>query len=84
MSGPTWKCRAGSVSVAIWDNETPVNGKTVVIRKATLERRYTDKDGNWKSSNSFGRNEIPMALYCLSKAFSRIVEGAPEDEEKTL
>ncbi len=74
MKGPLKKFRAGSVSCALWENEAKVNGKTVTMLKATIGRRYRDKDGNWKSSNSFGRNEIPLAVYCLEKAFEAIVE----------
>jgi hypothetical protein len=33
--------------------------------KATLERRFKDASGTWKSSNSFSRNEIPLAIHCL-------------------
>lgn len=50
------------------------NGRSVTMLKATVERRYCDKDGKWKSSNSFGRNEIPLAIYCLSKALDAIIE----------
>ena len=39
-----------------------------------MERRYEDKARIWKSSNSFGRNEIPLVIYCLQKAFEAIVE----------
>ena len=35
--------------------------------------RYKDKEGNWKSSGSFGRNEIPLAVHVLNKAFEAIV-----------
>ena len=38
-----------------------------------MDRRYKDKDGSWKSSQSFSRNEIPLAVYCLEKAFEAIV-----------
>jgi len=37
-------------------------------------RGRKDKDGTWKSSGSFSRNEIPMAVYCLFKAFAAMVE----------
>ena len=74
MKGPLKKFRAGSVSRALWENEATVSGKTVTMLKASVERRYRDKDGNWKSSSSFGRNEIPLAVYCLGKAFEAIVE----------
>jgi len=36
--------------------------------KATIERRYKDKDGEWKSSNSYGRNEIPLVIQVLQNA----------------
>ena len=42
--------------------------------KATVERRYKDKNDTWKSSNSFGRNEIPLVIFCLQKAFAAIIE----------
>ena len=59
MAKPVAKFRAGQVSAAIWENEITVNGKKAVMLKASVERRFKDKDGQWKSSNSFSRNEIP-------------------------
>ena len=78
---PVKKFSAGSVSCAIWENEAVVNGKTMPILKATVERRYKDKDGQWKSSGSFSRNEIPLAVFCLLKAFAAMV-GEDEEEEE--
>ena len=46
-----------------------------------MERRYKDKDGQWKSSGSFTRNEIPLAIYCLTKAFAAMVEEVNGNEE---
>ena len=71
---PIAKFRAGQVAAAIWANDVEVKGRTVTILKATVQRRYTDKDGNWQSSGSFSRNEIPLAIHCLQKAFEQIVE----------
>ena len=68
------KFQAGQVSSAVWENEIEVKGKTVTILKATVQRRYKDKDGNWQSSGSFARNELPLAVYCLQQAFERIIE----------
>jgi len=83
MVKPTAKFRAGPVSAAIWENEITVNGKKAVMLKASVERRYKDKDGQWKSSNSFSRNEIPLAVYCLQKSFEHII-GAQQEEEGTV
>jgi hypothetical protein len=71
---PLAKFRAGSVSCAVWENEATVNGRQIEILKATLERRFKDEKGEWKSSNSFSRNEIPLAMYCLEKAFAMMIE----------
>ena len=71
---PVAKFRAGQIASAVWENEIQVKGKSVTVLKATVQRRYKDRDGNWKSSGSFSRNEIPMAIYCLQKAFEQIIE----------
>ena len=79
---PVKKFSAGSVSSAIWENDAVVNGSKMRLLKATVERRYKDTDGTWKSSGSFSRNEIPLAVYCLFKAFAAMVEkGAEEADE---
>ncbi|MHC4062669.1 MAG: hypothetical protein ACYSR6_13860 [Planctomycetota bacterium] len=73
---PVAKYRAGQVSAALWQNDIQVRGQTVKVMKATVQRRYKDKDsGEWKSSMSFSRNEIPLAIYCLQRAFEKIIEA---------
>lgn len=76
---PVAKFKAGQVSAALWENTIQARGGTVKMLKATVQRRYKDKDsGEWKSSMSFGRNEIPLAIHCLQKAFERIIETQNE------
>jgi len=76
---PVAKFKAGQVSAAIWENEISVNGGKTTVMKATVQRRYKDNQGNWKSSGSFSRNEIPLAIYCLQKSFEKMIE-AQNDE----
>jgi hypothetical protein len=76
---PVAKFKAGQVSSALWENQIQVKGAAVTILKATVQRRYKDRDGNWQSSGSLGRNEIPLAIYCLQKAFEKIIEIQSED-----
>lgn len=73
---PVMKFRAGAVSGALWQNEATVNGQAVTMLKASVERRYRDAGGTWKSSTSFARTEIQDAIYCLQKAFEAITEKA--------
>jgi hypothetical protein len=76
---PVAKFKAGQVSSAVWENQIQVKGAKVTVLKATVQRRYKDKDGDWKSSGSFSRNEIPLAIHCMQKAFEKIIEMQNED-----
>ena len=78
---PVKKFSAGSVSCALWENEATVDSRKVNLLKATVERRYKDRDGTWKSSGSFSRNEIPLAVFCLLKAFAAMAEENEGEEE---
>jgi len=78
---PIKKFRAGSISCAIWENEMRVNDRAIPVLRATVERRYKDQDGTWKSSGSFSRNEIPLVIYCLSKAFAVMVDGVSGNDD---
>ena len=72
---PVAKFKAGQVSSAVWENQMNINGQNVTVLKCTVQRRYKDKStGDWKSSGSFNRNEIALAIYCLQKALDKIVD----------
>jgi hypothetical protein len=77
---PIKKFQAGQVTCAVWENAMTVNGQPQTILKATVGRRFRDKDGQWKTSQSFSRNEIPLAIYVLQKAFEAMIEKRPEEE----
>ena len=79
---PVGRIGAGAVQAAVWENEIEVNGTTRTVLKVTLDRRYKDKSGNWKSSQSFSRNEIPLAILCLSKAFDLLCKSPQEQAEE--
>jgi hypothetical protein len=54
MSKPIQTLREGNVNAAIFENES-VKGK---FRTATIQLRYKDKDGEWKTGNSFGAKDL--------------------------
>jgi len=76
---PVARFKAGQVSAAVWENEVQMRGGSVKMLKASVQRRYKDKNGAWQSTTSFGRNEIPLAIHCLQKAFEKIIEIQNED-----
>jgi hypothetical protein len=80
MAKPKCQFKAGTINAALWETEISVNGKKVTVLKVTVQRRYKDKDGQWKSSNSLSRNEIPLAIFCLQRSFEYMIEGQKDDE----
>lgn len=77
---PVASFRAGAVVAAVWDNKANVNGQPTTILKASVSRRYRDRDGQWRTSQSFSRSEIPLAIHVLQKAFEMMLEKTPEQE----
>lgn len=71
--GPLARIRAGSVSCAVWENQIKVNGVAKTVLKASVSRRYKDANGDWRSSESLARNEIPLAIYVLQQAFEKMI-----------
>lgn len=66
---PVHEVRLGRIKAAIWANETE-NG---VRHNVTITRLY--KDGNdWKTSASFGREELPLVAKVADLAHSWIYE----------
>ena len=74
---PVRKFKAGAIFVSIWSNKSQNDGEYKTI---SLERRYTDKEGNWKSTNSFRINDLPKVQMVMQKAYEFLVLN----EEKVL
>ena len=88
-NGPVAKFQAAQVSCALWENEIRMNGQAKTVLKATVERRFKDATtGEWRSSGSYSRNEIPLVIHVLQKAYERMLEertvGAEAVEEESV
>ncbi|MBL7223674.1 MAG: hypothetical protein ISS72_07465 [Candidatus Brocadiae bacterium] len=78
MNQPIARFRAGQVSCALWENEIQVNGTSKTVLKASVSRRYKDKNGEWKSSQSFGRGGVgpsSSSLTDMQGALGWTIEG---------
>jgi hypothetical protein len=62
---PVQEIRMGRIKAAIWENETQ-NGTRFNV---TVTRLYKDGD-EWKSSDSFGRDDLPLLAKVLDRAHS--------------
>lgn len=79
MSAPIKKFSLGGVQLAVWENEATLEaGQTRTFKSATLERRYKDKKGEWKGTNSLKANDIPKAILALQKAYEYMVLKEPD------
>lgn len=66
---PTTTVRIGSIKAAIWTNDTPGGPRHSV----TFERLYKSGDA-WKSTRTFGRDDLLVLAKVVDLAFSRILE----------
>ena len=63
--------RFGAIQAAIWKN-TDNEGRTRY--GVTFERLYRDAEGNWKSTNSFSRDELVIVAKVADRANTRVYE----------
>ena len=72
---PEKKFSTGAVSATIWKNQviSKKTGEQVEFRTIQLDRRYKDKEDNWKSTNSFRINDLPKVSLVVQKAYEYLV-----------
>lgn len=78
MSAPVKKITVGSVQAAIWENNAAQGNSYHTV---SLDRRYKNKNDEWKSTNSFRVSDLPKAILALQKAYERL---AVKDSEEGL
>lgn len=71
---PKKKYRAGAISATVWENKgKKINGEDTSYETISLVRVYQDKEGNWKSTNSFRLNDLPKVQLLMQKVYSDLV-----------
>ena len=71
---PEKKFSTGSVSATVWQNKgKSKTGEEVSFKTVSFQRRYTDKEGNWKTTSTLRTNDLPKAALVLSKAYEHLV-----------
>ena len=66
---PIAEVRLGAVKAAIWKNEAGNSTR----HNVTFQRLYKDGD-DWKTTQSFGRDELLLLAKVADRAHSRIFE----------
>lgn len=71
---PIHKIRIGAIQAAIWRNKTEKG----TFHNVTVKRGYKDKDGEWKDTDSFGRDDLLVLAKVIDHAHSWICYKAKE------
>lgn len=74
MKQPIAKFKAGAIEASIWENQIDTATGKVTVLKANIERRYKNAQGEWASTNSYGKADIPQVIFCLQRAYAEIID----------
>ncbi len=67
---PVEEVRIGSVKAAIWKNETEGGPRFNV----TFQRIYRDEEKGWRSTDSFGRDDLLVLMKVADATHTRVME----------
>jgi len=71
---PEMKFSTGAISATVWRNAgIKKSGEQTEFNTISLQRRYTDKKGEWQSTSSLRVNDLPRAALVLNKAYEYLV-----------
>ncbi len=71
---PISEVRIGSVKAAIWQNKTEHG----IRHNVTFSRSFKDGE-QWKSSDSFGRDDLPRLILAAQKAYEGLFQTGHEE-----
>ena len=67
---PIKSFKAGAVRASVFANTIDSGqGRNNTMYRVVVDRRYKDRDGNWKSTNGYSENEIPKAILVFQLAY---------------
>jgi hypothetical protein len=72
---PVHEIRISRVKACIWANQTEAG----VRHNVTLSRIFKE-EGQWQESRSLGRDEIPVGMEVLRRAWLWILEHGPQQQ----
>ena len=74
---PIHSVRFGAIKAAIWANKSEDGG---IWYSVTVGRLYKDEEGQWKTSESLGRDDLLVAAKVLDGAHTWIFEQGRDAE----
>ena len=66
--------RSRGVSASVFANHAKSDGRDITFHKVSLQRTWKDGD-EWKTTTSFGRDDLPVARLLLDRAWEFILDA---------
>lgn len=76
VNKPVHEIRLGAVKAAIWRNEN----ESGIRHNVTIQRLYKDGD-DWKTTESFGRDDLPVVCKVTDMAHTWIYQQGQNKSE---
>ena len=81
MTKPEKRFKCGCCEAAIFENDIARNGAPVKVKKVSFQKRYKDKDGEWKTTYSLDINDLPKAILVLQSTYKFLLLDEINSEE---
>ena len=80
---PEKKFSTGAISATVWKNTgVGKDGQPFESHSVSLQRRYKDKTGQWKSTDSMRVNDLPKVALVVEEAYKYLVLNGREEPVK--
>ncbi len=80
---PEKKFSTGAISATVWKNiGVGKDGQPFESHSVSLQRRYKDKTGQWKSTDSMRVNDLPKVALVVEEAYKYLVLSGREEPIK--
>lgn len=81
---PVKEFRMGSVRISLWENRVEQDGMAVARHSATLNKRYRDKEGQWRDTTTlFADDLLRVAMLAQQAAvWMDVKERDPTEEAR--
>lgn len=83
-SKPIKKFRIGSISSAIFRNETEKDRETLVRFSAQIRKQYRKDDGSWHETSTYFPEDLPKLQLVAAKSFDFISLKESKDAEESI
>lgn len=77
---PVKVIRLRGISASIFQNHGKSADRDVTFHKVSVQRSYKDGD-EWKNTQSFGRNDLPVVRIVLQRAYEYILDAEASGKE---